>query len=259
MNFTKLTIEKLISTIGKKKINRFLSRNDIKFEIARQGASHYRYYWQSALKNKDLREYTNFWHLATNIIQEKRTFLKYDRLFTFWQILMRLPFADDPIVEIGTYRGGSAKFLFHAIKQFNLNCPLYVFDTFEGHVNVNEDLDGRHTIGCFNDTTYEDVKKYIDAPEISIIPGDFCETAEQIGQFDNFGLVHIDVDVYPVTKFCLEFFKPRTKPGSVIVIDDYGNNACEGLKKAVDEFAQESACFSMHYLLTGQALLTRLK
>jgi hypothetical protein len=259
MNFTKLTIEKLISTIGKKKINRFLSRNDIKFEIARQGASHYRYYWQSALKNKDLREYTNFWHLATNIIQEKRTFLKYDRLFTFWQILMRLPFADDPIVEIGTYRGGSAKFLFHAIKQFNLNCPLYVFDTFEGHVNVNEDLDGRHTIGCFNDTTYEDVKKYIDAPEISIIPGDFCETAEQIKQFKNFGMIHIDVDVYPVTKFCLEFFEPRTKPGSVIVIDDYGNNACKGLRKAVDEFVQANACFSMHYLLTGQALLTRLK
>lgn len=259
MEISKWMIESLITKVGKKKINRYLSRRNIKFEIAREGASRYRYYWQSAFKNVDLREYTDFWDLATKIIKEKRTFLKYDRLFTFWQVLMRLPFTNDPIAEIGTYRGGSAKFIHQAIKKFNLNCPLYVFDTFEGHVVVDDDLDGRHTLGCFSDTSYDEVRKYLDAPGISVIPGDFCKTAEQIGQFENFGLVHIDVDVYPVTKFCLEFFLPRTKAGSVVVIDDYGNNACKGLRQAVDEFVESNPCFGMHYLLTGQALLYRLK
>ncbi len=259
MNITKSIIETTIKTVGRKRINRYLKRRGIKFEIARQGATYYSYYWQSARKKRDLREDDDFWKLSTEIIKEKRTFLKYDRLFTFWQILQRLPYPGDPVVEIGTYRGGSAKFLYQAIKKMNLNCPLYVFDTFEGHAVVDADLDGRHKVGSFSETSYEEVKNYIDAAEVEIIPGDFLKTAGVLEPIQNFSLIHIDVDVYPVTKFCLAFFKPRTKPGSVIVIDDYGNNYCQGLKQAVDEFVQENADFCMHYLLSGQALLFRLK
>ncbi len=259
MKIAKSIIEKTIKTVGRKRINRYLKRKGIKFEIAREGASHYKYYWQSARKKKDLREYDDFWNLSTTIIKEKRTFLKYDRLFTFWQILQRLPYPDDPVIEVGTYRGGSAKFLYQAIKKMDLKCPLYVFDTFEGHVVVDSDVDGKHELGSFSDTSYEEVKKYIGAAEVEITPGDFLQTASVLESFQNFSLIHIDVDVYPVTKFCLAFFKPRTKPGSVIVVDDYGNNYCKGLKQAVDEFIQGNAGFSMHYLLSGQALLTRLK
>jgi hypothetical protein len=145
------------------------------------------------------------------------------------------------------------------IRKFDLRAPLYVFDTFEGHVIVDQDLDGTHMVGGFSDTSYEEVKNNIGASDVTITPGDFRKTAEKIANFHNFGLIHIDVDVYPVTKFCLEFFKPRTSPGSVIVIDDYGSIYCRGLKKAVDEFMQANTCFNMHYLLTGQFLLTRLK
>ena len=98
MNISKRIIETVIKTISRKRINRYLQRKDIKFEIARKGASYYSYYWQSARKKIDLKEYKDFWNLATSIIDEKRTFLKYDRLFTFWQILSRLPYADDPVV-----------------------------------------------------------------------------------------------------------------------------------------------------------------
>jgi hypothetical protein len=71
-------------------------------------------------------------------------------------------------------------------------------------------------------------------------------------------MVHIDVDVYPVTKFCLEFFEKRTIPGSILIIDDYGNNYCKGLKKAVDEYLRANYHFKMFYLLTGQALLVKI-
>jgi len=70
--------------------------------------------------------------------------------------------------------------------------------------------------------------------------------------------VHIDVDVHPVTTFCLEFFKHRTVPGSILIIDDYGNLSCKGLKKAVDDFVQANSLFKMIYLLTGQALLIKV-
>ncbi|GAG40796.1 unnamed protein product, partial [marine sediment metagenome] len=82
--------------------------------------------------------------------------------------------------------------------------------------------------------------------------------SQLIDQIPNFGMVHIDVDVYPVTKFCLEFFEKHTIPGSILIVDDYGNLNCKGAKKAVDEVIQTNSHFKMFYLLTGQALLVRI-
>jgi len=73
-----------------------------------------------------------------------------------------------------------------------------------------------------------------------------------------FGLVHIDVDVYPIVKFCLEFFGPRVVAGATVIMDDYGFKTCPGAKRAVDEFTATSPHFRMVHLLTGQALLIRL-
>jgi hypothetical protein len=74
-----------------------------------------------------------------------------------------------------------------------------------------------------------------------------------------FGFVHLDVDVYPITQFCVEFFAPRLVAGGVIVVDDYGSRTCEGVTKAVDEFAAAHArdVYAMH-LLSGQAVLLRM-
>ena len=47
-------------------------------------------------------------------------------------------------------------------------------------------------------------------------------------------------------------------PGSIVIIDDYGNNYCKGLTKAVDEYTGASSDFKMFYLLTGQALMIKL-
>ncbi len=71
---------------------------------------------------------------------------------------------------------------------------------------MDESIDGKHRIGTFEDTSYEKVKAYLSSPNAIIYKGDFLKTAEHIEKITNFGMVHIDVDVYPVTKFCLEFF-----------------------------------------------------
>ena len=47
-------------------------------------------------------------------------------------------------------------------------------------------------------------------------------------------LLHLDLDVYDATKFCLENFFPLMSQGGVIMIDDY--SSVEGATKAVDEF-----------------------
>ncbi|MGD9057373.1 MAG: class I SAM-dependent methyltransferase [Desulfobacterales bacterium] len=258
MNVIKTVVEKTIKGIGRRRINRVLNRCDVKFEIAKRGATYYDYYWRKAFKKMDLKTIPDFSGIAAKVIAEKRTFLDYDRLYTFWQAVLSLKSSDSPIAEIGTYKGGSAKFILDALNHFQLTNPFYVFDTFEGHAVVDEQVDGPHTVGQFCETSYEEVKVYLNAPNVAVHKGNFLETARQIEHLDNFGIVHIDVDVYPVTRFCLEFFEKRTMPGSILIIDDYGNNYCKGLQKAVNEFTGANSDFKLIYLLTGQALLIKI-
>jgi hypothetical protein len=105
----------------------------------------------------------------------------------------------------------------------------------------------------------EKVAKYLRGfPFVRVEVGDIRETAPAFAGEDAFGLVHLDVDVYPITRFCLEFFGPRLVSGGVMVADDYGTTTCEGVKKAVDEFAASNPGFRVLHLLTGQAVVTKL-
>jgi hypothetical protein len=123
---------------------------------------------------------------------------------------------------------------------------------------LDQKWDDRQQIGDFGDVSFEDVKAYLNSPNVTIHKGNFLETAQYIDHITNFGMVHIDVDVLPVTTFCLKFFERRTLPGSMIIIDDYGNLSCKGLKKAVDDFVQINSHFKMFYLLTGQPILIKV-
>jgi hypothetical protein len=82
MNVIKTVVEKAIKGIGRHRINRLLNRADIKFEIAKRGATYYDYYGRKANKKIDLKTIPDFCEIATKVIEEKRTFLYYDRLYT---------------------------------------------------------------------------------------------------------------------------------------------------------------------------------
>ncbi len=89
--------------------------------------------------------------------------------------------------------------------------------------------------------------------------GDIIETAPvALAHEPSFALVHVDVDVYPPTEFCLRVFAPRLARGAWLVVDDYGFLTCPGAKKAVDDFIAASPDFGMLHLLTGQAVIYRL-
>jgi len=74
MNIIKTVIENTVKTIGRHRINRVLNRADIKFEIAKRGATYYDYYWRKANKKIDLRTIPEFWETATRVIEEKKLF-----------------------------------------------------------------------------------------------------------------------------------------------------------------------------------------
>jgi O-methyltransferase len=223
-------------------------------------ARQFEYYWANAEKKIDVLGLLPFGRVAAEVLRDGRTYLNVDRLYTLWQAVSSMPAAADAVAEVGTYKGGSAKLIAEALRAVERTIPFYVCDTFTGHAVVDPTIDGRHRVGKGFRSDRDRVAKYLKkyAP-LEIVQGDIRETATTLAAHQAFGMVHLDVDVYPVTQFCLEFFAPRMAPGATIVVDDYGYTTCKGVKKAVDEFvaARGGEFWAMH-LLTAQAVLVRL-
>ena len=228
-------------------------------EFLRQ-AREYEYYWREAFKRIDIRQLVPFGEIADRVIRDGRTYLNVDRLYTIWQAVESLPPSARAVAEVGVYRGGSAWFIADALRRSGREMPFYVCDTFQGHVEVDDSVDGVHRPGVqFTRVKADKVAKYLrEFPFIRMQVGDIRETAPAFAGESAFGLVHLDVDVYPITRFCLDFFGPRVVPGGMMVMDDYGTTTCEGVKRAVDEFTASNPGFRVMHLLTGQAVVTRL-
>ena len=75
-------------------------------------------------------------------------------------------------------------------------------------------------------------------PSVEIYPGIFPDSASAIKDI-RFSFVHLDVDLYSVTKKALEFFYPRMLSGGRILSHDYGQ--CEGVWLAFDEFIADKS------------------
>jgi hypothetical protein len=223
-------------------------------------AKQFEYYWLNAQKKIDLLAMRPFGHVAMGVLREGRTCLNADRLYMLWQAVTGMPSGAGAVVEVGAFKGGSAKLIAEAMIAANLSLPFYVCDTFAGHTVVNESLDGRHRVGKGFHTDPAKVARYLKGYEfLEVVEGDIRDTVSRFPEQYAFGMVHLDVDVHPITDFCLTFFAPRVVVGAAIVVDDYGFITCRGAKKAVDDFlAEHHGQFRAMHLLTGQAVLTRL-
>jgi len=227
--------------------------------LLRQAKEH-DYYLANAFKKIDIRQLRPFGDLAARVIRDQRTYLNVDRLYTLWQTVLSLPSSAHAVAEVGVYRGGSAWFMAQAMRLHGREMPFYACDTFQGHVEVDDTIDGLHAAGKqFVKVKVERVARYLrQFPFVRVVQGDIRETVRTFDSERAFGLVHLDVDVYPITCFCLEFFAARMAPAGTMIVDDYGTTTCEGVNKAVDEFAARHANFRVLHLLTGQALVMHL-
>jgi O-methyltransferase len=214
------------------------------------------YYLVGARKKLDLRELAGFSDIARSVIDDGRTGMSYDRLYTLWQAVEGAP-PDAPAIEIGAYKGGSARFIAEAFQAHGRTPTLYVCDTFAGHAETAADIDtSHHEAGKFEDVSAESTTEYLSFyPALEVVVGDIAETSARLPE-QSYGLVHLDVDVYPTTAFCLRHFAPRLAPTALMVIDDYGYTTCPGVKQAADEFVAEFPEFRLWHLLTGQAVLS---
>lgn len=212
-----------------------------------------KWYWDKWQKKIRIdQDISGFSEIAASVINEGRTYLGFERLYTLWQTVIQSP-REAHHLEVGVYRGGSAKFISNALNWQQSPARLYACDTFSGHPEVDRGVDTRHQIGDFSGVEREDVMRYLSGQNnIEVVVGSIMESAGQVPN-EPLGLLHIDVDVYPATKFCLERFSAQVQ--GAIVVDDYGFTTCPGAKVAVDEFVAVRPGWKLFHLITGQALL----
>lgn len=150
----------------------------------------------------------------------------------------------DVIAEVGVYRGGTAKLI--AMMQ---NCPIHLFDTFEGIPSTqNDDMDFQAGIdenihfvkpGDFYGDP-EEVEEFL-SPHSNVVihKGFFPDTTTDLDPNIQYDLVHLDGDIYQTTKDGLEYFFPKLSPYGIIICDDFTWPGCPGVDRAIWEFLKD--------------------
>jgi hypothetical protein len=192
------------------------------------------------------------------VIKEQRTLLGYDRLYVLWQAVRNTAHLALPVVEIGTFRGGSARVLVGALQSAVATPELHVIDTFEGHLDHQVTAeDSARQRGKFADTSVDDVRRYLsDLPGAVVHQGDATRLLPTWPE-RRYGLVHLDVDLFEPTRDCLHYFAARLAAGGVAVVDDYGAPSCPGVARAVDDLLSQDPAFQRWETLTEQVVLVR--
>lgn len=182
-----------------------------------------------------------------------RTLVSADRCYVLYTLLRQAIHVNGDIWECGVYRGGTAAMIAAFLKQNMPSKRLFLFDTFEGMPETDENVDW-HKEGDFSNTSLEAVADYVGYSDSctfrrGLIPDTFIGLESAAIAF-----AHIDVDIYKSVIDCMKFVWPRVSVGGFVVFDDYGFPTCPGARAAVDEFFSSATCIPL-CLKTGQAIV----
>jgi O-methyltransferase len=186
------------------------------------------------------------------------------RCYELWQLVKKThslqPGAS--ILEVGVWRGGTAGIMAQQLANEKSNASLYLADTFSGVAKAGTQ-DSFYSGGEHSDTSQqlvEELLKYKSQyPHYKILKGIFPEdTAHQIKADEQFGLCHIDVDVYDSARDILEWVWDKLIVGGVVVFDDYGFHTCTGVTKLVETYRAYPDRLVIHNL-NGHALMIKIK
>ena len=182
-----------------------------------------------------------------NLALAQHGLLSSAKLAFLTQLLRNIAHWDGEIWECGVLNGTTARILSDL-------CPyttMRLFDTFNGLAGCTENDVLKD--GDFQGATMRDVQALL--PNAHIHAGKIPDTFKFIPAYSHIIFAHIDLDIYQPTLDALEAVYPRMHSG-YIVIDDYGNWATPGVKKAVDEFFEDK----MEVIITqvtSQALIIK--
>lgn len=145
------------------------------------------------------------------------------------------------IVEFGCYVGTTSLFISRLLSQYNSSLSYHVFDSFSGLPHkANEDLSPageQFKAGELFATKQQFITNYKKAnlPLPVIHKGWFNELPDsEVPPSIEFAF--LDGDYYDSIKTSLTLITPKLTPSSVIIVDDYANEALPGVARAVDQW-----------------------
>jgi len=206
------------------------------------------FYFDIDIKRRD----AEIFDLIKQIKREVDMLLADVEAYFIYSMVQKTEKIDGDIVEVGAYRGGSAKLIYKA----TINKSMHLFDTFEGLPDLSRhDAPEQFCKGSYP-ALFEDVKNYLrDCPNISLYKGLFPATANPIRN-KRFSFVHLDVDIYESTLNCLDFFYSRMSRGGAIISHDYAGS--KGVRKAFNEFFEDKPEIIIEPLWTDQCLIIKV-
>lgn len=158
------------------------------------------------------------------------------RLYELWQIVEQVRDIPGEILEVGVWRGGTGVLIASRAAQLGIDATVYLCDTFCGVVKAGYE-DGTYKGGEHADTSAKTVLELVGSQgltNVRILSGIFPDaTGAEISE-SRLRLCHIDVDVKKSADDILDWVWPRLSVGGVVVYDDFGFKACDGIRRHVD-------------------------
>lgn len=223
-------------------------------------------YYQAFVKKKvdRLTNYLNVNSTAMEtmmeVAQENGMYLDWPDFETIFQVLEQTKKLSGAYVEIGTYRGDSAKAALEYMKQANINRVSYFLDTYEGftYATAQNSTDALWK-NSHTDTSIELVEYRLkNYSNWKCIKNNIIEETfpEEIGDI---AACNIDVDMYDAIYSALNKVKDKIVAGGIILAEDFGHTPqLIGGQYAISKFIEENSDeFTAIYGRGSQLLLIK--
>lgn len=224
---------------------------EIEKQLSQEGFSHLHYIHSLLYKRSLMTKYSE----AILVVFDKVRFeccLDDEEKFTILSSMKSVASLPGEVAEVGVYKAGTSKVLC----EYKGDKELHLFDTFEGLPEQAIRAEDLVKSGWLSDTSVEAVAAYLNEYDnVYIHQGFFPDTSGPIVD-KQFCLVHLDVDAYQGTIDSLNFFWPRMVSGGRVIVHDYNNADCPGVKVALEEFFADR----MHLVIDiadSQALIVK--
>jgi len=189
----------------------------------------------------------------------RNTLVDIYRCWKLWSLVNRTEKLGGGILDVGVWRGGTGALVAKRAQLGAVKSPVYLCDTFEGVVKAGSHdtvyKGGEHA--ATSQPVVEDLVRTLKLENVRILKGIFPdETAHLVDPGARFRLCHIDVDVYSSARDVMTWIWDRMVPGGIVVYDDYGFSACEGITRYVNEQVGQTDRLVLHNL-NGRAIVIK--
>jgi len=152
-------------------------------------------------------------------------------------------------VELGTYRGDTASFIYDYVELAQTNKKFYLYDIFEPH-NTSHAMP-HHSAELYNTVC----SRFQNCPNVKVVKGEVPLTLHEQSP-EKISFMHIDLNNADAEMGALELLFDRVVPGGMIVFDDYGWTAYQEQYKREYAFMLERG-YRILEMPTGQGLVVK--